>query len=156
LETLEIGALLHDIGKIGVSDVVLRKPGELTADEYSEMQHHPVVGAQMLEGVSILRPMLPYILFHQEHYNGKGYPFGLAGTAIPLEGRILAVADTFDAMTSTRPYRKRMSVDEAIEEIVRNRGTQFDPEAVDALLGVHKKGRLLPLIESQGQKASNG
>lgn len=147
LEILEIGALLHDIGKIGISDLVLRKPNELTEDEYSQMQQHPIVGAQMLEGVSILRPMLPYILFHQERFDGAGYPFGLTGTEIPLEGRLLAVADSFDAMTSTRPYRERISVDDAIEEIISSRGTQFDPMVVDALLRVHAKGRLVPLLE---------
>jgi putative nucleotidyltransferase with HDIG domain len=142
IEHLRIGALLHDIGKIGVADGILHKPESLTTDEYTEMQHHPVVGAQMLKGVAALRPALPYILFHQERYDGKGYPFGFAGEEIPVEGRLLAVADTFDAMTSDRPYRDALSIEEALAEIVRNRGTQFDPEMVDALIGVHKRGRL--------------
>ena len=142
IENLEIGALLHDIGKIGIADMILRKPDSLTTDEYTEMQQHPVVGAQMLKGVTALRPVLPYILFHQEWYDGKGYPFGLAGSDIPIEGRLLTVADTFDAMTSDRPYRKALSDDEALAEIIRNRGTQFDPVMVDALIGVHQHGRL--------------
>lgn len=142
IENLQIGALLHDIGKIGVADEILRKPDSLTPDEYSEMQQHPVFGAQMLKGVSILRPALPYILYHQERYDGKGYPFGLAGDQIPIEGRLLTVADTFDAMTSTRPYRQALTYEEAIEEIAAHRGTQFDPQMVDALLNAYAHGRL--------------
>lgn len=136
LETLEIGALVHDIGKIGVSDSILRKPARLTKQEYAKMKTHPVLGAAMLEGVSMLRPILPYILYHQERYDGTGYPFGLKGTEIPVEGRLLAVVDTFDAMTSDRPYRKGLSQEVAIAEIVRHRATQFDPDIVDALLRV--------------------
>ncbi|MBI5649770.1 MAG: GAF domain-containing protein [Chloroflexi bacterium] len=143
IETLEVGALLHDVGKIGVRDLVLQKPGLLTEDEYAEMKRHPIVGAQMLEGVGALRPMLPYILYHQERYDGKGYPFGLAGKEIPTEGRLLAVVDTFDAMTSDRPYRKGLAIETAIAEIKRNRGTQFDPDVVDALLRVHANGHLI-------------
>jgi putative nucleotidyltransferase with HDIG domain len=142
LDRLEVGALLHDIGKIGVRDTVLRKPSGLTEEEYAEMKRHPIVGAQMLEGVDVLRPMLPYVLYHQERYDGKGYPFGLAGQEIPLEGRLLAVLDTFDAMTSDRPYRKGLAIETAVQEIERNRGTQFDPDVVDALLRVYHKGKL--------------
>lgn len=142
IENLEIGALLHDIGKIGVADTILHKPDSLTMNEYSEMQQHPVVGAQMLKGVAALRPVLPYILFHQERYDGKGYPFGLTGNEIPIEGRLLAVADTFDAMTSDRPYRQALSVNEALAEIDRHRGTQFDPAMVDALMDAYKHGHL--------------
>jgi putative nucleotidyltransferase with HDIG domain len=142
LDTLQIGALLHDIGKIGISDMILYKASELTNDEYDEMMRHPIVGAKMLEKVAALRPMLPYILYHQERYDGKGYPFGLRGNEIPLEGRILAVCDTFDAMTSDRPYRRGMSEAQAIAEIRRNRGSQFDPDVVDALLrALEKKAR---------------
>ncbi len=136
LETLEIGALVHDIGKIGVADSILRKPTRLTKEEYTKMKAHPVVGAAMLEGVSMLRPILPYILYHQERYDGTGYPFGLKGKEIPEEGRLLAVVDTFDAMTSDRPYRNGMGQEVAIAEIVRHRGSQFDPDIVDALLRV--------------------
>lgn len=139
LETLEIGALVHDIGKIGVSDSILRKPARLTKQEYAKMKTHPVLGAAMLEGVSMLRPILPYILYHQERYDGTGYPFGLKGTEIPVEGRLLAVVDTFDAMTSDRPYRKGLSQEVAIAEIVRHRATQFDPDIVDALLRVFNR-----------------
>lgn len=136
MDLVEIGALLHDIGKIGVADAILRKPDPLTEAEYEEMKQHPVLGARMLEGVSILRPILPYVLYHQERYDGTGYPFGLAGKEIPIEGRLLAVVDSFDAMTSDRPYRRGMPVDRAIEEIIQNGGTQFDPVIVDALVRV--------------------
>lgn len=141
IDLLEIGALLHDIGKIGVSDAILRKPGPLTDAEYQEMKEHPVLGVRMLESVSVLRPVLPYVLYHQEHYDGNGYPFGLAAKEIPIEGRMLAVVDTLDAMTSDRPYRRGMSMEQALAEIVRNRGTQFDPEIVDALLRVAASGK---------------
>lgn len=148
LEYLEIGALLHDIGKIGVADTILRKPQELTTDEYTTIQQHPVVGAQMLKGVSVLRPALPYILYHHERYDGTGYPFGLRGQEIPIEGRLLTVADTFDAMTSTRPYRQALSPQQALAEIRRHRGTQFDPEVVDALIRVYERGRLNGLTQT--------
>lgn len=147
LEHLEIGALLHDIGKIGIADTILRKPQVLTAEEYVEMQQHPIVGAQMLKGVSVLRPALPYILYHHERYDGTGYPFGLRGQEIPIEGRLLTVADTFDAMTSTRPYRQALTPEEALAEIIRHRGTQFDPDIVDALIRVYERGRLNGLIQ---------
>lgn len=149
IENLQIGALLHDIGKIGIADTILRKPDSLTPDEYTEMQQHPVVGAQMLEGVSALRPVLPYILYHQERYDGKGYPFGLAGNAIPIEGRLLTVADTFDAMTSNRPYRQALTDEQALDEIARHRGTQFDPEMVDALIGAYTHGRLKSQLDTE-------
>jgi putative nucleotidyltransferase with HDIG domain len=142
IENLQIGALLHDVGKIGIADEILRKPDQLTPDEYAEMQQHPVVGAQMLKGVNVLRPALPYILYHQERYDGNGYPFGLAGDQIPIEGRLLTVADTFDAMTSTRPYRQALTYEQAIAEIAAHRGTQFDPQMVDALISVYTHGRL--------------
>ena len=139
LDILKIGALLHDIGKIGIADAILLKPTGLTRDEYRDIMRHPIVGAKMLEKVAALRPMLPYVLYHQERYDGTGYPFGLKGDEIPLEGRILAVADAFDAMTSDRPYRQRLSEAQARVEIRRNRGTQFDPHVADALLRALEK-----------------
>ncbi len=147
IEILEIGAILHDIGKIGVSDSILHKPGELTREEYADMKQHPIVGAKVLEQVHALRPILPYILYHQEHFDGGGYPFGLAGSAIPIEGRLLAVVDAFDAMISDRFYRMGMTIHQALEELLRHRGTQFDPEIVDALVRVASSGRLAFLAE---------
>ncbi len=142
IEMLEIGAMLHDIGKIGVSDAVLRKPAGLTAEEYTEMKHHPIFGARMLESVTLLESVLPYVLYHQERYDGQGYPFGLAGNEIPAEGRLLAVVDSFDAMTSERPYHRAMTVAEAVQEVIQHRGSQFDPEVVDAIVRIAAKGKL--------------
>ena len=143
MEILEIGALTHDIGKIGVPDAFLHKPQGLTDDEYERMKSHPVAGANMLMGIKTLQPLLPYILYHQERYDGKGYPFGLKGEEIPIEARLIAVVDAFDAMTSTRPYRNAMAEELAIAELLQHRGSQFDPNVVDALLrilGRHRDG----------------
>lgn len=136
MEILEIGALTHDIGKIGVPDSILHKPHGLTDDEYERMKSHPVAGANMLMGIKTLQPLLPYILYHQERYDGQGYPFGLKGEEIPIEARLIAVVDAFDAMTSTRPYRTAMADEVAVAELVKHRGVQFDPNVVDALLRV--------------------
>jgi putative nucleotidyltransferase with HDIG domain len=148
IHNLEIGSLLHDIGKIGMPDRLLFKEGIFTEDEYLEFKDHPLVGARMLSGVTALEPVLPYVLYHQERYDGKGYPFGLAGDAIPLEGRLLSVADTFDAMTSDRPYRTGLTEEQAIAEITRQRGTQFDPVIVDALVAAYQKGKLKGIAQS--------
>lgn len=140
-EILEIGALTHDIGKIGVPDAILHKPDDLTDDEYERMKSHPIAGANMLMGIKTLQPLLPYILYHQERYDGTGYPFGLKGDEIPVEARLIAVVDAFDAMTSTRPYRDAMATEVALEEILKHRGIQFDPKVVDALLRVMERER---------------
>lgn len=134
LRALWVGALLHDVGKIGVSDHVLRKPGPLTGEEYGEMQRHPEIGAGIMERSSFLRPGLPAVLHHQERFDGSGYPGGLAGEEISLQGRIVAVVDTFDALITVRPYRDAATPEEAMEEIRRHAGTQFDPAVVDAFL----------------------
>ncbi len=155
LEVLEIGALLHDIGKIGIEDAILRKPSPLTREEYAEMKRHPILGARVIESVSVLRPVLPYILYHQEHYDGQGYPFGLRGKEIPIEGRLLAVVDSLDAMTSDRPYHEAMSIQGALDEIVRYRGTQFDPDVVDALLHLAQKGKLEELLATSSSAVAS-
>lgn len=134
IKKLKIGAILHDIGKIGVPDAILNKHGPLTPEEFAIMKSHPEVGAHMIEKVDFLEPALPYILYHHERYDGKGYPMGLKGEDIPIEGRILAVVDTFDAITSDRPYRKGRNIEAAIKEIKDNSGTQFDPVIVEAFL----------------------
>lgn len=134
LKELKMGAMLHDIGKIGVPDSILNKPGPLAPDEFAIMKKHPEIGAAMIEKIVFLNPALPYILYHHERYDGTGYPYGLAGEDIPIQGRLLAVVDTFDAITSDRPYRKGRSRESAIEEISLNSGTQFDPLVVDAFL----------------------
>jgi len=134
LDTLQQGALLHDIGKIGVPQAVLRKPGSLTPAEWQQMRQHPDYGDCLLSRFSALRPALPVVRHHHERYDGLGYPDGLAGTAIPLVARIFAVIDTFDAMISDRPYRPAMPVIQAMVEIRRGAGTQFDPRVVKAFI----------------------
>ncbi len=132
LHALWVGALLHDVGKIGVSDSVLRKPSTLTEEEYAEMKRHPEIGARIMEGSSFLRPGHLAVLHHQERWDGTGYPFGLAGDRISLHGRIVSVVDTYDAMVSTRPYRSAGSCEDALAELRRHAGTQFDPAVVAA------------------------
>jgi HD-GYP domain-containing protein (c-di-GMP phosphodiesterase class II) len=130
------GAILHDVGKIGVSDAVLRKPGKLDPREWEEMRRHPEMGHRMLQHIPFLQPALAIVFCHQERYDGKGYPRGLRGEAIPLGARIFAVVDTFDAMTSDRPYRAALSITAAREEIRRCGGTQFDPQVAEAFLSI--------------------
>ncbi|GBC91564.1 Cyclic di-GMP phosphodiesterase response regulator RpfG [bacterium HR15] len=136
LPHIERGALLHDIGKIGVPDHILYKPGPLTPDEWEIMKQHPVIGYRMCMKVEMLRPAAPIVLHHHERWDGKGYPHGLSGEEIPLGARIFAIADTLDAMTSDRPYRKALSFAQAREEIERCAGTQFDPELVKVFLSL--------------------
>jgi response regulator RpfG family c-di-GMP phosphodiesterase len=136
LTTIEHGALLHDIGKIGVRDRVLLKPGPLTTDEWSEMKRHPELGWALLQRVDYLRPASTIVLQHQEKWDGSGYPSGLRGEEIVIGARIFHVVDTLDAITSDRPYRRSRPFGEARNEITRCRGTQFDPRVVDAFLAV--------------------
>jgi HD-GYP domain-containing protein (c-di-GMP phosphodiesterase class II) len=143
LEMLELGALLHDVGKIGVEDRVLRKPGTLDDEEWAQMRLHPEIGARILEAVAFLRSVSDCALRHHERYDGRGYPGGLAGDLIPVEARVIAVADTFDAMTSDRPYRRGLPTHVAIEEIERHTGTQFDSAVVAAFLRAVQAGAVL-------------
>jgi HD-GYP domain-containing protein (c-di-GMP phosphodiesterase class II) len=146
---LWMGCTLHDIGKIGVPDSILNKPDDLNPDEFLKMKAHPVIGAKIIEGIPFLEPALPYILYHHERWDGKGYPHGLKGAAIPVEGRILAVADTFDAIISDRPYRKGRSVDMAIEELKSQAGTQFDPEIVRIFVELLVEHNMVWLLHRQ-------
>jgi HD-GYP domain-containing protein (c-di-GMP phosphodiesterase class II) len=135
IDSLRLGAALHDVGKVNVRREVLAKPGDLDDAELAEIRTHPVEGMWLLCGIPSLAPALPYVLFHHERWDGSGYPTRRAGAAIPLEGRILAVADAFDAMTSGRPYRSSLSASEAANEIHRCAGTQFDPDVAATFLG---------------------
>jgi putative nucleotidyltransferase with HDIG domain len=137
--TLRRGALLHDIGKIGVPDHVLRKPGPLTDAEWVVMRKHPDLGAGIIEDIPFLEEVAIIVRAHHERWDGRGYPDGLAGNDIPLGARIFAVADSFDAMTSDRPYRLGRPMQEALGEIVGGRGTQFDPQVCDAFLRVARE-----------------
>lgn len=138
--------MLHDIGKIGVNDAILQKEGRLTSEELDEVKKHPEIGYNILCGLKSLRPLLPGVRSHHENYAGGGYPDGLAGEAIPLMARILAVADAYDAMRSDRPYRQGLPV-EKIEEIFNNnhRG-QWDPAIIAAYFRV--RGEILELGQS--------
>ncbi|HEU4558861.1 MAG TPA: HD domain-containing phosphohydrolase [Longimicrobium sp.] len=140
LRALWIGALLHDVGKIGVSDAILRKPGSLTDDEYAQMKRHPEIGAKVMASSSFLRPGLEAVLHHQEHWDGTGYPFGLSGDHISLQGRIVAVVDCYDALVTRRPYRPAVTDEAALAEIRACSGTQFDPAVVDAFLRAARAG----------------
>lgn len=134
LETLKQGALFHDVGKIGIPDAILQKPGKLTDEEYDDIKNHPSIGAKILAPAKIFADLIPMVLNHHERYDGRGYPIGLAGEDIPLMARIVCVADSFDAMTSDRSYRPRFKVIDALEEVERCKGAQFDPLVVDAFM----------------------
>ena len=136
LHDLQMGCMLHDIGKIGVPDAVLNKQGRLTDMEREKMLNHPIVGLKIVHGIDLLKPAIPYIGSHHERYDGLGYPRGLSGEEIPIEGRLLAVVDTFDAILSDRPYRRGAPLHVAVKELVCNRGTQFDPQIVDIFMAV--------------------
>lgn len=136
MPALERGALLHDIGKIGIPDAILRKPGPLTDSEWEVMRGHPAMGAQMLKDIDFLADAVEIVLTHQERFNGSGYPGHLKGTDIPLGSRVFAVADAFDAMTSERPYRTACGFETAVREIELGAGTHFDPTVVNAFQAI--------------------
>jgi len=142
MDVLHIAAILHDLGKIGVPEAILGKPGQLDPDEFGIVKQHPEGGATIVNTIPQLHQAVSGIISHHERYDGKGYPYGLAGTEIPTWGRLIAVADSYDAMTSDRPYRKSFSHQEACEEIRRCRGRQFDPEMADAFLEGSERGIL--------------
>ncbi|MCK4547398.1 MAG: HDOD domain-containing protein [Candidatus Eisenbacteria sp.] len=141
-DRLRLAALLHDIGKIGIRDDVLLKPGSLTNEEYGTIKKHPVLGAEIIKVSGALDHVIPGILYHHERHDGSGYPVGLKGDEIPLVARIIGLADAFDAMTTDRVHRPGMSHAEAIEVIERSSGSHFNPDAVELLLRAHRKGIL--------------
>jgi HD-GYP domain-containing protein (c-di-GMP phosphodiesterase class II) len=136
LHPLQLAALLHDIGKIGIPDAILHKPGALDEQEWTLIHKHPQIGYDILQNIPFLNPALDAILHHHEKFNGKGYPTGLQGKAISLSARILAVVDVYDALTSNRPYRPAFPPGKALEMISKEAGQQFDPEVVQALLRI--------------------
>ena len=136
LHILKIGGLFHDIGKIGIPDSILLKPGKLTDDEYSEIKNHPSIGAHILGSAEIFKDIIPIVKHHHERYDGNGYPSRLKGEEIPYIARIAAVADTFDAMTSRRSYRGPIDIEHVKEEIKRCEGTQFDPQIAEVFLDI--------------------
>ena len=136
-------ALVHDIGKIGIPDRILSKSCELTDDERDLIRLHPVLGANILARMPGTARLIPIVLHHHERWDGRGYPDGLSGTWIPVESRIILVADAYDAMTTDRPYGRVLDPDDALDEISRFAGTQFDPLMVDAAHGAHQSGYLV-------------
>ena len=144
LDLLKLGGPLHDVGKLGVSEEVLAKPGRLDEQELAQIREHPKLGARILLRVTALRGALPYVLYHHERWDGGGYPTGRAAEQIPLEARVLAVADAFDAMTSDRPYSRALDLDEALAEVARCAGTQFDPAIVRVFLELFAEPAELP------------
>jgi HD-GYP domain-containing protein (c-di-GMP phosphodiesterase class II) len=150
LDKLKIAALLHDVGKIGVDDRVLKKPGSLTPEEFEIMKTHTTKGANIMRPVSQLKDMLPGIELHHEHMDGRGYPYGLTGPQIPQMARIIGVADTLDAMTTNRPYQTAMDLDYALGRIKALAGSKFDETIVIALESAVKAGKLrLTAVEVQ-------
>jgi putative nucleotidyltransferase with HDIG domain len=145
-KVMERGALLHDIGKIGISDAVLLKPGKLDAQEWEIMRQHPDIGAHIIEGIPFLQEAMPVIRFHQERWDGNGYPLGLKEIAIPLMARIFGVVDAFDALTSNRPYRTPMSQQEAVEYLQTQAGIAFDPLIVIEFSKMAQDGTLEKLV----------
>ena len=139
IEVVERAAKLHDLGKIGIHDYILTKPDKLTSEEWEEIKTHSLIGAKILEPLAFLNGVIKTVRSHHERYDGKGYPESKKGREIPLEARILAVADAFDAMLSERPYRKALSKEQTIKELKKNSGTQFDPEVVKAFLRIIQK-----------------
>jgi HD-GYP domain-containing protein (c-di-GMP phosphodiesterase class II) len=129
-----MAGILHDIGKIGVEDSVLRKPGKLTEAEFEQIKQHPVLGYEILRGIRPFRTILPAVRHHHESWDGSGYPDGLTGEKIPRDAQVLAVADAFDAMTSDRPYRDGMQLEKVISIFRKGRGTQWADDVVDVLL----------------------
>ena len=142
---VRLASLLHDIGKLAVPDDVLFKPGPLDDHEWTLMRQHPVTALHILGQIRSVADATPAILHHHEHFDGSGYPDGLAGDRIPIASRILLVTDAFDAMTTDRPYRRAMPVEAAVEELKRNAGTQFDPEVVEAFLRILDRHGAQPL-----------
>lgn len=136
VKNIRYAAALHDVGKIGIKDSILNKPGKLTDEEYAEMKKHPEIGYNMLKKIKFLTPIANEILHHQERFDGKGYPDKLKGEEIPIVSRIIAVIDAFDAMTTDRPYRKALPLQTALSELKKYSGTQFDPKVVNAFLKV--------------------
>jgi len=142
-ETLQIAALLHDIGKLGIPDHILNKHGKLTPEEYEEIKKHSIIGATIINPIKELGDVVKEVRHHQECYDGSGYPDGIKGAKIPLIARIISVADAFDAMTTNRPYRKKMNIEDAVHELKRCSGSQFDPIIVSAFLLAYEKGNIV-------------
>jgi putative nucleotidyltransferase with HDIG domain len=149
VDIIRNAGILHDVGKIGIKEDILKKPGRLTEDERREMEYHPFIGTKILQSVKLLEPVMPLVYHHHEWFDGTGYPDGLRGEEIPLGARIISVADALESMTSDRPYRKALPVEEAMAELRRCSGRQFDPRIVETFLKLAEDGKI-ELEWSQG------
>ena len=143
LDNINIAALLHDVGKIGIEDSILRKPGLLTKEEYAVIKRHPAIGGDIMGAIRQLRDVVPGIRHHHEAFNGSGYPDGISGQEIPLAARIIAIADSYDAMTSERPYQKAMTDEYVLDVITKMSGERYDPQVVGAFSAAFTKGMIL-------------
>jgi len=148
LASLRVGGPLHDIGKLAVSDEVLRKEGRLDDGELAQIREHPKIGARILLRMAALREAIPYVLYHHERWDGQGYPSGKAGEEIPLEARVLAVADAFDAMTSDRPYRRALTREQALAEIERCAGTHSDHRIAQVFLELFTESEVATAVSA--------
>ncbi len=155
VKLLEMGGVLHDVGKVGVDDAILRKPGKLTDEEFAKMKLHPEIGARILRDIAFLEPVLSYVLYHHERWDGRGYPERRKEKDIPIEGRLLAVGDTFDAMTSNRPYRKGLDPEIGISEIEKCSGSQFDPEMASAFVTAYRAGKVDYVLQNKAQQQTH-
>ncbi|MDQ2870429.1 MAG: HD domain-containing protein [Acidobacteriota bacterium] len=148
VERIRLSALLHDVGKIGVDDSIIRKPTALTEQEFAAMKTHPIKGAAIMSAIPQLADVIPGMKYHHEKWTGGGYPEGLSGEQIPMQARIVTVADTFDAMTTTRPYQQAMEIGYVVERIRQFAGVRYDPVVVDAFVRAFEKGELMPIATS--------
>lgn len=142
VDIIRNASILHDVGKIGIKEDILKKPGRLTEEERREMEYHPFIGTKILQSVKLLEPVMPLVYHHHERFDGTGYPDGLRGEEIPLGARIISVADAFESMTSDRPYRKALPLEEAISELRYGSGRQFDPRIVEVFMGMAEQGKI--------------
>ncbi len=156
VDVIESGALLHDLGKIAVPDAVLFKPSHLDARERSMIGTHPTVGARLLSGIASMEDVVPCVLHHHEKMDGTGYPDHLLGPDIPEGARVIAVADSFDAMTTDRPYRRALTSDAAVAELRRVAGTQLDAKMVDAFCTLVARGEIVPPRPSEEREIAFG
>ena len=147
VRSLRYAAILHDAGQIAFPDTLLTKADKLTGSDYDIIKKHPLKSVSIIKHLAFLKPVVPIILHHHENYDGSGYPKGLKGDEIPFGARIMGLASAFNAMITKRPYRKKVALDIAIDEIKRNSGTQFDPKVVSAFLNVIQNPELMELIK---------
>jgi len=155
IERIRVSALLHDIGKIGIDDRILKKPSALTDEEFEIMKTHPQKGFKIMSQIPAMRDFLPGMYMHHEMINGQGYPQGLKGDELPMQARIVSVADTFDAMTTERPYQRAMDLEAALTRLKSFTGTRYDPQVVAAFIAACEAGKIRPGVTRVNRQQSN-